>query len=204
MLAGERAEARLVEHVAHEFLVGGHGRRPRLLVQQRHFTKHRAGREGGQALFPGLTGKADLHARRALADHEQAPVGVSLLDDDTWWTSRAPQRPDAQPLQRARRNTVCWIRQLPDVLASRSSWREPADPSRPSAGASWTALRRARSLFPPSRVALPRSALGVALLQHAALVPGRHYVLTDQTGRKKDQPSVHMLARAAVEIELSG
>src|SRR5712671_7524617 len=85
-----------------------------------------------------------------------------------------------------------------------SSWREPAHPSRPSAGASWTALRRARSLLPPSRVALPRSALGVALLQHAALVPGRHYVLTDQTGRKKDQPSVQVLARAAVEIELCG
>src|SRR3984893_19387173 len=82
MLTGEGPEARLVEHVANELLVGGHGRRPRLLVEQRHLAEDRAGREGGQALLPGLTGQRNLHARRALADHEQAPVGVSLLDDD--------------------------------------------------------------------------------------------------------------------------
>ena len=63
-------------------------------------------------------------------------------------------------------------------------------------------LRRPRSLLPPSRIGLPRSARGVALLQHAAPVPGLHHVLADQNGRKKDKPSIHVLAHPAVKIEL--
>jgi hypothetical protein len=59
-----------------------------------------------------------------------------------------------------------------------------------------------QSLVSPPPIGLPRSALGVALLQHAALVPGPHHILTDWNGRKKDKLSVHVLASAAVEIEL--
>jgi hypothetical protein len=35
-----------------------------------------------------------------------------------WWDLEGAPQPDAQPLQRARRDTVRWIRQVPDVLAS--------------------------------------------------------------------------------------
>src|ERR1700730_1595074 len=63
-------------------------------------------------------------------------------------------------------------------------------------------VHEGQSLVSPPPIGLPRSALGVALLQHAALVPGPHHILTDWNGRKKDKLSVHVLASAAVEIEL--
>ncbi len=61
---------------------------------------------------------------------------------------------------------------------------------------------KGQSLVPPSRMALPESARCVALLRHAALVPGHRHVLTDEPGRKKDNLTVRVLAHPVVEVEL--
>ena len=58
------------------------------------------------------------------------------------------------------------------------------------------------SLVPPPGIALPNSALCVALLDHASLVSVHGHVVAGQNGGNRDSLSVHVLACAVVEVEV--
>ena len=70
----------------------------------------------------------------------------------------------------------------------------------------FTSLSAPLAKVPATGLAIPNSPsklpLGVAFLQHAASIPGLDHVLTDRTGRRNDKLGVHVLARAAVEMEV--